>query len=271
MKLNFWFLLFFLVNISSVCSQINIKIFSKEIKGGFLIYAENNEYCPVSVRFDFELKNLKSSKGNHKIFILPERKKNILITVLSANKSGSYSFKYKTRYNYGNHALNSFDINYVYDLPFANGAKFLLSQGYNGSRTHQDENSLDFKMPIGTKIHASRGGVVVSVIDENSINCYMKECSKYNNQILIYHTDGTFSTYLHLKKNGALVSVGDSIVKNQEIALSGNTGFSSGPHLHFSVFKQRLGKRITIPTKFKIDSNKEVYLQEGKVYSKNIK
>ena len=82
--------------------------------------------------------------------------------------------------------------------------------------------------------------------------------------------DGTFSEYSHLKKQGALVKVGDAIQKNQLIGYSGNVGWSTGAHLHLVIFKQQIDKRITLKTKFLTgDGKKPEFLQEKKSYTKN--
>src|SRR5258708_31582232 len=53
------------------------------------------------------------------------------------------------------------------------------------------------------------------------------------NYLVIKHDDGTFGVYWHMEHNGVLVSVGQKIAQGEEIALSGNTGNSSAPHVHF--------------------------------------
>lgn len=84
------------------------------------------------------------------------------------------------------------------------------------------------------------------------------------------HNDGTFADYAHLKLNGSAVKEGDSVKKGQLIGYSGDTGFSSGPHLHFSVFINRIdGSRTFIPTKFRTLNNEATILVEGNSYSKN--
>ncbi len=125
-------------------------------------------------------------------------------------------------------------------------------------------------MPVGTELFAVRDGIVIKVIDNNTKNCATKECAKYNNLIIIYHSDGTFAEYAHLKQKGAIVRVGDKITKGQLIGYSGNVGWSSIAHLHLVIFKQNLENRETLKTKFKIENgDKNEFLIEKKEYIKN--
>jgi murein DD-endopeptidase MepM/ murein hydrolase activator NlpD len=68
-------------------------------------------------------------------------------------------------------------------------------------------------MPIGTEVYSIRAGVIISVVQDNNKTCETKDCAKFNNYILVYHSDGTFSEYSHLKQQGAVVKVRDSIEK----------------------------------------------------------
>src|SRR5207249_5813342 len=87
------------------------------------------------------------------------------------------------------------------------------------------------------------------------------------NYVLIRHEDGTLGHYCHLQKNGSVVKVGQTVATGDVIAHSGNTGFSSGAHLHFCVFKTKDGReRESIPVKFKNASEKEVTLVAGASY-----
>ena len=270
---KFLFIFILLISYNSF-SQLNFKTYFKKAENGFEFLADNNEYCPVSVEVDLELVNLSSSNGNFKTYLIPARTKGFVITTLKAIKTGGYKYNSKTRYNYGDFSLKEKDTvtteEYIYNLPFKKGKKFKVSQGYNGIVTHQKVNALDFVMPIGTDIYAAREGVVIKVVDHNTKTCVTKGCLEYNNLILIYHSDGTFSDYAHIDTNSAKVKAGDKVVKGQLIAKSGNIGWSTNPHLHFEVFKQGIIKRETLKTKFKINDGTEVpvYLEENVKYQR---
>ena len=72
-------------------------------------------------------------------------------------------------------------------------------------------------MPIGTEILAAREGIVVKVIQNNNQNCPDKSCASYNNYILIYHNNGTFSNYVHLKQNGVLTKINTPFLQQKII------------------------------------------------------
>ena len=120
-------------------------------------------------------------------------------------------------------------------LPWEAGQEFLVSRTtrhFIRSNGGVGLYAIDVPMPIGTTIVGSRAGRVVAVqeafVDGNGED--LKE-----NFVFIRHADGTISRYFHLTRDGALVSVGDVVRQGQSIALSGNTGDSAGPHLHFDV------------------------------------
>ncbi|MEE9439237.1 MAG: M23 family metallopeptidase, partial [Saprospiraceae bacterium] len=146
---------------------------------------------------------------------------------------------------------------------------YRIDQGYNGRFSHHGDNALDFNLAIGDKVMAARGGTVVKLEQVNNKTCKSPSCKQYNNYLTIYHDDGTFADYVHLKYNGVLVNVGDHVKKGDLIAYSGNTGWSTGPHLHFMVYTYKDGQN-TIKTKFATHSKNAVYLEEGKVYKKQL-
>jgi murein DD-endopeptidase MepM/ murein hydrolase activator NlpD len=143
------------------------------------------------------------------------------------------------------------DTSFVYQLPFAPGKAYRMVQGYFGSFTHKRRMALDFKMKDGTPVHAVRGGVVVRVRDTGSKGGLKASYRPHGNFIAILHTDSTRAIYWHLQKDGALVNVGDTVKTGQLIGLSGHTGYSAFPHLHFMVWRfDEYGNWQQIPTRF---------------------
>lgn len=265
--LRILFTVVLIFSISTVFSQKNVSVYNTKIDSGYTVYANNKEPFPVSVKLNFSTVNLVASEDSF-VFLIPAKSNRVLTKFLISDFSKSYSFTFSYKTFLGNIALQQYDTNYVYHLPFSKNISYKLHQGYNGSFSHQNENALDFTMPVGSLVTAARAGVVIQIIDNNNENCLSKSCMDFNNYITILHSDGSYAKYVHLDHNGAKVKVGDIVEQDDIIALSGNTGFSSGPHLHFEV-NLPSDKKNTVITLFKLDdTNKGYYLQEGIKYEK---
>jgi len=153
------------------------------------------------------------------------------------------------------------DTSFAYHLPYKKGSSHLLVQGYYSPYTHRNRVALDFKMKKRTKIYAARGGVVVRMNESGNKGGMRAEYRQQANYIVIRHEDGSFAGYWHLKKNGVLVNTGDTVQTGQLIGLSGNTGYTAFPHLHFSVwYTDENGRRQSLPTRF-ITRKKIKYLR----------
>ncbi len=103
-----------------------------------------------------------------------------------------------------------------YDRPISGR----LTQGYHGRY-----RALDYGAPVGTPVWASASGTVIA--SRSGWN------GGYGTMIIVSHTNGTQTLYAHLSQLN--VSVGQQVSKGQTIGLSGNTGRSTGPHLHFEI------------------------------------
>ena len=142
------------------------------------------------------------------------------------------------------------DTSWVYALPYEQGKSYLVVQGYYSRFSHRNRSALDFKMRKGTKILAVRDGVVVRMKEENNKGGWNRKYRQFANYVVIQHADSTRAGYWHLQQNGVLVNMGDTVRQGQVIALSGNTGYSSMPHLHFMVWRSQNGRWTQIPTRF---------------------
>jgi murein DD-endopeptidase MepM/ murein hydrolase activator NlpD len=141
----------------------------------------------------------------------------------------------------------------VYQYPYAQGAYFPIVQGFGGGYSHSgaSEYAVDFAMPIGTPIHAARAGVVIDLVEHHTHGGASRKYAKYANYVVILHNDDTTGEYYHLKKNGVAVTLGGSVKVGQKLGYSGNTGFSSLPHLHFAIYHAKpFGKFQSLPFVF---------------------
>ncbi|MBO9690613.1 M23 family metallopeptidase [Chryseobacterium sp.] len=257
-------------------SQKNAKIYYEQKNDTIAYYADNTEIYPISITFSEqpELENLKNPESFKMIRVLPPKsmKKRIAYFVINDKKKGWKVKKLPYYTLAGDATIKEFDTSYQYDLPFKKGKSFNVYQGYNGVFSHQNENSLDFVMPEGTEITAAREGKVIDVIQNNNTGCPTISCANLANYISILHSDGTIAQYFHLKESGAKVRVGDEVKKGELIGLSGNTGWTNGPHLHFQCFLPDPSKpkqKNTIKTLFRTgNGTKSEYLVEKKTYSK---
>ncbi|MBC2863868.1 M23 family metallopeptidase [Streptomyces mexicanus] len=97
-----------------------------------------------------------------------------------------------------------------------------------GSHWMHKHSGQDFAVPIGTNVVAAHGGTVVKAGPNGG-----GDGPAYGNAIVIKHADGLYTQYAHLSRID--VKVGQVVSTGQHIALSGNTGNTTGPHLHFEV------------------------------------
>jgi murein DD-endopeptidase MepM/ murein hydrolase activator NlpD len=128
---------------------------------------------------------------------------------------------------------------YLYRLPYAGDVSFPIIQGYDAKLSHHgaERFTLDFGMPVGTPVHAARDGVVVLVEDSHAVGCAREECGRLANFVVVLHSDGTTGEYFHLERGSVALRVGDRVARGQPLARSGNTGYSTAPHLHFGVYR----------------------------------
>ena len=143
------------------------------------------------------------------------------------------------------------DTSFIYSLPYEKGKSFFMLQGYFSRLTHKNRAALDFKMKRGTKITAARGGVVIRLKEDGDKGRLRSQYRQYGNLVVIQHEDGSRGSYWHLQQNGVLVNVGDTVQTGQVIALSGKTGYTALPHLHFFVWKTSANSQwLQVATRF---------------------
>ena len=231
-------------------------------------YVENLQNADVTVTIEMELVNLVSPEKLPYTATIPPRSKVKMFSVSPSDSAQDSSWSYTYYATWG--SLNvAHDDTYIYHLPYRPGEAFPVSQGFHGKYSHTggDCFSIDFKMPEGTPVLAAREGVVVGIKDDSDIGGSDKKFEWDANYVLIKHSDGTLGHYVHLKKDGVRVKLGQTVSAGDVIALSGNTGHSTGPHLHFAVFKAQSGKqRETFSIKYRVTPLMADILSEGRSY-----
>ena len=250
--------------------QSQVKVYSKSRGPEIEFYASNEYLVPYQLRAYFtKLYGLKPSHPvPYYVVLRPGQKETFLFSLKRIDSSQPAGYKLLTDAHPGDPKQAVHDDTHLYLLPFEHGAKYKLAQGYNGTTSHSapSQYSLDFIMDIGTKIMAARDGLVFRVKEDSNIGGPGPRYSRHANEIEVYHDDGSIAKYVHLKQGGSLVAVGDRVKAGQVIGLSGNTGWSTGPHLHFEVIvPTQMGYR-SVPTRFRGRDESEIALEEGRYY-----
>lgn len=106
-----------------------------------------------------------------------------------------------------------------------NGGSISCNGYYSSGKFH---GAIDYAIPEGTPVYAAADGVVMSVQNLSG---------SYGTHVVIRHAGGLQTYYAHGTRGSVVVSPGQTVKQGQKIMLSGNTGNSSGPHLHFEVRK----------------------------------
>lgn len=228
----------------------------RKIDGQYQFWVRNLKPYVFTASIDVKATNLRSQKGIKSRFeetlVVPGNTEALMLTLepVSSGRRVDYTdIFYWTPGDMGARASES----EKYVAPFAAGENYPLVQGFGGGWSHRGASkyAVDFAMPIGTAVHAARSGVVVRVVEHHNRGGSDRRYAKYANYIVILHDDGTTGEYYHLKQNGSSVAVDEVIDAGQLIGYSGNTGFSSLPHLHFAVYRpQPMGDYESLPFKF---------------------
>lgn len=221
--------------------------------GRIALYATNEFHAPVELRLRLvNADNLASSPPEAFSTVLPPDSRTVVTEAEVDTDGGAPRLQYGAAYMIGDPAARHAP-DALYRVPYAVGQSYRVTQTYPGSATHTTpgtRHALDIAMPEGTGIYAARGGIVVSVAyDSYSGGTDAGDAPKAN-MVRILHDDGTMAVYAHLQWESVRIRPGDKVERGQYIARSGNTGFSTGPHLHFAV-ERNTGLQLTaVPLRF---------------------
>ena len=223
--------------------QIELEVYRR---GSRVVQVARNRYAtPLVMRWQIaELVNLDPRSPTLGVAFLPAAptpngigQTVILAELDQIDPSQRYRRELFTEFRWGDPRAEPSD--YVYRLPYAAGMTFNVLQGWHGQFSHRGSNefAVDFDCPVATSVLAARPGVVVAANAAAQGSGVTAEWLDYRrtNFVIVQHDDGTLGEYMHLSPSGIEVKPGQRVERGTPLALSGNTGFSSTPHLHFGV------------------------------------
>ncbi len=221
----------------------------KRGNGGQNIVVVNQNHAPVEVSFKLTKQNNVRAQSIPAQWIVPPHSEVKIATLQPQNAAAPLKYDYQMRWQLGNPGARHNEA-FAYHPPIPASRVFTISQGFNGKFSHAGDGNryaIDIGMPIGTAIRAARSGSIAVVKDSHSDTGGSVANRGQTNAVYVLHDDGTFGVYAHLKRGSALVRPGQRVQAGQIIAQSGNSGYSTGPHLHFAVLRNSGLKWQSVP------------------------
>lgn len=209
------------------------------------VWADNRLAGPIEVMVAFDgQRNVRASPALPARATVPAGGATLVSRIQVADPSAAADFRLRMATAPGAPGGQLRDVEYRFPLQMSAPQ---VAQGYGGGFSHNDaenRHAVDFAAPIGTGVVAARDGVVMQVErDFAQAGLDRERFGGRANFIRILHDDGSMALYAHLAEGGVLVRQGQRVRAGQLIGRSGNTGFTSGPHLHFVVQVNR-GMRV---------------------------
>lgn len=219
------------------------------------IVANNKYFAPLEIELKFShISGVAYPNPDHPLrWVLPPRSDMVLLSLPLLDAVKPPDVRYETRATLGDPSAVHTGAS-LYRVPFAIASDYQVTQAYPDASTHNTIDSVfavDLSMPVGTDIFAARSGTVIDVTGTNFRGGLDKERdAAAANVVRILHDDGTYAVYAHLNWNSIRVRAGDRVARGEYIADSGNTGYSSGPHLHFAVIRNVGMQAVSVPVRF---------------------
>ncbi|MGH8261839.1 MAG: peptidoglycan DD-metalloendopeptidase family protein [Steroidobacterales bacterium] len=243
-----------------------VRVFKQKSPAGVDVIVDNPCFCPVLVLMAAEsLSGLTPRNGPAEQKLVAARTHETLMQLTYDGAPEKASFGYRYAVLYGDPKAEHRPTE-PYRAPFAVAQRFRISQAFPSRRTHTDAGSfyaIDISMPVGTQIYAARAGTVIEVAARFfEGNADPKNAARAN-LVRILQPDGTMAIYAHLQWDSIRVRPGQIVKRGQYIANSGNTGFTTGPHLHFAVQKNSGLAMASLPVEFAGPAGSAVTPKDG--------
>lgn len=232
-----------------------VKVETVEKDGSRVIVASNTSRMPVVVTLKLSSFSNLSSNRNWPIQVrLAGGQSMEVAEVAAANKQFGYTINYTSQFIQGDPKARH-DANVSYRIPFVAAQGYQILQAADGPIfSHQSVASryaVDIRMPMGTTVVAARAGYVVEVVshfaDDGKASPEFMDKANY---VRVLHNDGSWADYFHLMQNSVRVEVGQQVSAGEVLGLSGNSGYSTTPHLHFHVQINQNDTIVSLPFQF---------------------
>jgi hypothetical protein len=247
------------VEVRATAGSPRIAVEPRSTPRGVDMVAVNECRCPVE--FGLKVAMAGSEKTARKV-LEPKSEALLLAMPAGGGDNLTYQFVYVIGDPKAEHAPPQ-----PYRAPFALAESFTVTQAAPDAITHVDagsRNAVDIGMPVGTPVHAAREGLVINVAYSFYRGGTNLENREEANFVQVLHDDGTTAIYAHLQMDTIRVRPGQRIARGETIANSGNTGFTSGPHLHFAVLRNAGLRSESVPVTFAGPGGVSVRPQSGK-------
>ncbi len=247
------------------------RLLVEKLPTGVILIVDNPTVSDIAVTVTPKFTNVTADVSLPATLNIPPGKRLPVVKLLRADANRAWSYNYTWKWSFGR--LNAeHDDRFFYRLPFPSGKEWRVMQAFNGAFSHNKppaQFAVDWEMPEGSQVCAARAGLVVEVkSDSNEGGADYAAFNEKANYVRVLHSDGTIGLYLHLKQNGALVKPGQRVAEGDPIGLSGNTGFSSKPHLHFATQRAIDGNtRVAVPIQFRGPDGKGMIPTKGQLNS----
>ena len=235
------------LNFAGGASSPRIVVQPRSSTGGVALVAVNE--CRCTVEFGVKATGADGKEQGARAVVSP-RSEQVLLEVPAPPGTGEIRFDYG--YVIGDPTATHQPPG-PYRAPFATARSFQVTQAPPDAITHRDagsQNAIDIGMPVGSAVHAARDGLVINVAHKFFRGGTTQEVRDEANFVQVLHDDGTTAVYAHLQMDTVRVRPGQRVSRGEYIANSGNTGFSSGPHLHFVVLRNAGLRSESVPVSF---------------------
>jgi len=235
-----------------------VRIELRPSTGGYALLATNAGIAPVALEVQLQLSGgARSDRGTLLTSVVRARETATLARITLGTRPGRQGVGWRARQSIGDpRAVH--DPQITYRLPFPAGQTYQVGQAPGGRiTTHTDRGSaqaVDISLPMRTPVLAARDGWVIDNVRYFGDGAPTKALLMRANYVRVLHDDGTWAVYAHLDSFSSDLAPGKRVRAGDVLGHSGNSGYSSGPHLHFVVQKNGGAQPVSLPFRFRTEA-----------------